>query len=214
MGLRDEIKAWTQPNGLVSERAINPLNDTTGNGLLNLSLYYIALWNRKELIASDREAFHKTVKTCATSTLFSVPLNRSPTKIGDQNGWDDYIGVTTASLFLVDSFAYDIYQYGKASGWVYNNVDMGIFSFKAWFGRNPAVCAHFMLCGGKRLSWLERLSMKAFIYFRSEDATSQILAWCMSAAMVYSAQGPSTINLKPFLSQYLDPNHPIVRYWV
>lgn len=212
--LRDEILQYTQPNGLVSERTINPANDTTGNGLLNLSLYYVALWNRREVLYTDREAFNRVVRSCACSSLFPVPLNRSPTKLGDQNGWDDYIGVATASVLLGSDLAHQIYAYGKQSHMVFNNVDMGEFSFKAWFGRNLGVASHLILCGGRDLSLLENLALRASIRFRSSDASSQILAWLMNTAMVYRGLRSDSFDIKEALSQYLHPEHPIVRYWV
>lgn len=212
--LRDEIKLYTQPNGLITERTLNPSNDTTGNGLLNLSLYYALLWNRKELLPLDKDEFHRVVKTCACVPSFPVPLNRSPTKIGDQTGWDDYIGVALASLLLGDSYAMDIYEYGKSSGWMFNNVQVGEFSWSAFFGRNPAISAYFMLCGGKDLSYLERLAMQIHICCRSSDATSQILAWCMNTALLIRGVKVKNFDIDGALKKYLSIEHPIVKYWV
>jgi hypothetical protein len=235
--LRDEIEEYRQPDGLItpdSERDGMEAPDTTGNGLLYASLYYILLVRRNESIPDDVNSFEDVVHPAYTA----VPgiLNRSATKIGDQTGRDDYVGVVAASRYLKTKDAYIILNAGNRRRflifkWFYQN---GPHVWKSWMGRYPTFITFLQWVGGDAVggvtpNFLRILCTSADMFIswalRSRSATSVIIRWLQVDAILGRHWLTDTAcslwmdfigkdGMRQALEEHLGKDHPIARYWV
>lgn len=138
---------------MIAPRKQNPEIDSTGNGLLYLSLAHICAYlngfdvRPEEFCNFVRNAYEK-----------QGLLNRSRTKKDDQNGRDDYIGVCAAAkLLLLERLAWEICNAGNHRHflffkWFYKNDKPDtleitkLSTWKAWLGRQPATITHIQFC--------------------------------------------------------------------
>lgn len=209
MGLREDIVNYRQMDGLVSPN-INPTPDSTGNGLLYTSLYFILLTRRKELQTGDYADFYITVDKCQVPG-FKGLFYRSTTKTKEQEAWDDYVGLSYASVVMGSGDADNILFYGHSHkffslNYIYNDLAPGKFSMDAWFGRNPAITAHFSHCAQVKVGVFKNIISSIVLWFQRES----ILGWIMENAK--GRQG--TPNIKSYIEKELGASHPIARYWV
>lgn len=114
MSLREEIKAFTDADGLVAPGPVNPGDTrTSDNGVMFTSEYYVLLALRGELEPLDVSDWRSRTLQC-----FKEPglLCRNPVKYGvaSQEGPDDYYGVIAASSIMDPTIAQAILAYGKA----------------------------------------------------------------------------------------------------
>lgn len=234
MGLREEIKDYLQPDGLIvprQSREGEELPDSTGNGLLYLSLYHILLVRRGESRVLDYQDFERIVKSCEREAGL---MHRSPTKIFEQNSFDDYVGVCAASYHLKSRWAHRIVNYGNGAKrwpfkWIYNNLEPGKMTKQSWFGRRPDVIAHMQFSTsiitphifrviwqavaiavsdvGSDSSVIQRFLMIEVAKERSLliRMASAIWHWRLNRAWPY--------GFKQVLARHFDGLHPIVRYW-
>lgn len=232
MSFREELAAYTQPDGLISPDK-NPTPDSTGNGITYTSLAFILLMRRGEAKASDVGDFVSRIFPCFVE---SGLLDRSPTKCDEQTGPDDYIFLALASNLFNTSERYQILKYGQKSRWIffryiYNNLAPGLFTGQAWFGRQPQVPAHFMFCCGlmpgflRSIAWCVALLVSIF---KIKDSTSAMLGWAMLEAMsgmtflgtftgvlwdlAFRRAWPG--GMKAVLEAHLGTEHPVAKYWV
>lgn len=237
MSLRDEILEYQQPDLLVVPK--NEVNgqerqDTTGNGLLYTSLYYILLYEHKELTEQDRQDFDRIVRSCMQEPGL---LDRSKTKPEDQNSRDDYIGVCVASRLMQLAISHDICEYGKTHGplwfkWYYKNTNekssLSVF-FRAWFGRWIEVPALIQKCAFYKPNIFRRL----YVFFKlltssvNDDVSCLINSLiCIAfrrqshlmdfSIMLYQIRlhKKHENGLKSVLERLLEPQHPIAKYWI
>ena len=194
MGLRDEIEAsYIDENGLVSAFPVMGRGrDSGGNQLGITALYFLQLFRRGE--ARDpklSDQFRAIVKACNAGS--AGLLNRSPTKLGDQEGWDDYILVAAASGINALNLpaAPQIFMQGRNNLYCYDNVDPDkplikqLFS-SAFFGRFPPFMAHVGFCAGSPPSFFQCLlwSFGVVSAAFSRDATARVLAYAMVESMM------------------------------
>lgn len=114
MSLREEIKPFTDVDGLVAPYPVNPTDhNTSDNGPMFTSEYYLLLALRGELEASDVQDWRDKILQC-----FKEPglLCRNPVKYGvaSQEGPDDYYGILAASSVLDHTIAEAVLAYGQA----------------------------------------------------------------------------------------------------
>lgn len=114
MSLREEIKPFTDVDGLVAPYPVSPTDhNTSDNGPMFTSEYYLLLALRGELEASDVQDWRNRILQC-----FKQPglLCRVPVKYGviSQEGPDDYYGVLAASSILDPIIAESILAYGQS----------------------------------------------------------------------------------------------------
>lgn len=236
MPLRDEIENYRQPDGLISPQK-TPTADSTGNGLSYLSLYMHLLNRLRDLTISDVKSFLDTTNNCQLKqstgdgrfVYISGIFNRSPTKIHDQNGFDDYVLMSWASSAL----ARTIVNAGKSWFWTYNNVDFNKVTFQSCFGLRPQVVAHFYWCALDRPNIFWRFGWAMSIIFQSlfglSDSTASVIAYAMVDASLldtdplvryasklfkqrFNKQWGSD-SLKNALFGYIGKDHPIAIYW-
>lgn len=242
MSLRDEVGQYRQSDGLVSPEK-NPTLDSTGNGILYTSLYFVALVLRGLARKEDLKDFEDTISRCRAlvyggfNTYFPINgcYNRSGTKLDDQNGHDDYIGLALASKLMKTQHAADILNHRRLySGLfksVWNNREPGNFTTQAWFGRMPDVVAHFIWCAGERPNVLRRaywsITLVTAALFNIKDSTSAMLSWCRymaaddSCPMVRLARWVFEARFKKVwpcgmaqvLGVHFRPEHPLSIYW-
>lgn len=161
----------------------NPQRNSSGNGLLYTSFYIIYLY-KSGLISLDHINIFRNISLAGCQVEAGL-FKRAPTKY-DQEGIDDYIGISTACYVLKTREVIDIYNYGKANDWVFNNVVPGKFSFSSWFGRFPQFVAHLHYCAGVEPSFFLRLYLAGSIFLSAlapkNHHDQRTLSWLMIQA--------------------------------
>jgi len=236
MNLQNDIAEYRQPDGLISPQK-NPTPDSTGNGLSYLSLYQKLLERIGIITPLDIKSYYETVLSCQMKIKtgdwkeVSIPalFNRSITKVGDQNGFDDYVLIAWAN----QNMASLIWCMGNIRWWKFNNVDYNKFTWSSWFGWRPQVIAHFYWCATLRPNIFWRLGWVASIIFTSlfslKDSTASVLGYAMVDAASKDKAWLVRLASKVFknrfrkvwasdslswaLQVYLGPQHPIALYW-
>lgn len=239
MSLKGEIKDWRQDDGLVTPK--NELLgqesiDSTGNGLLYASLYYIQLVKNGDARISDLIEFDAMVSRCLSIQGF---LNRSESKgSSEQTGHDDYIGVCAASYLLRSKVALNLIDAGNRKWfiffkWLYKNNDpvrrdiLSLDTWRAWFGRMPwNICAMQYSTGLIKPHFLRRVFLALSILLCSMTSSSVLQAYCRLqcvgercfmvnlASIVFNWRVDNNGGMANIIALELDRNHPIVRYWV
>lgn len=242
MGLLDELEQYRQPNGLYSNQP-HPENDSSGNCIAITSL---ALWLANRL-GEFREPkniqriidFDKEIHACEVYA-YSGLLNRSPTKIDDQQGWDDYVALLTTSGKNVTNLPIcnRILNRSKKLLCSFNNVDPGVFTFKSCFARYPQFLAHLRFANNLAPNIFFKLLWAVGVFFASfaKSPTSIILNYMMIEAMngsslictmasVFWSRKMRNQDMATVIGDWLSvskdaagvdlPNleHPIVKYW-
>lgn len=243
MGLRDEIEAYVDANGQVNPGPVpKDAKSKTGNGIAYTAVYNWLLFKRQEArdpsISSD---LMKVYSSCLVGGQKGL-LQRSPDKVGDQDGWDDYICLLAAgaigamNLPLVS----DIEKYGKDHLWCFNDEKPGSFSWKSFFGRNSAFIAHVAFANKKRPCIFYRIYWAIAVatagLFDKTDATARVLSFmmietmngmsgiCSFGAAVWSYRMKG-LDMRRYIGLWLSiekvngkpvPNwgHPMVKYWI
>lgn len=243
MKLLDELQEYRQPNGFYSNQK-NPGNDSSGNCIAITSLalmlaYRIGEFNNPYNLKYIRE-FEKELGECE---IIGFPglINRSPTKVKDQEGWDDYVLLlaVTGKNCLNLSIASSIHNHGKKYLWSFNNESPGKFTFKSFLGRYPIFISHtyFALnltpnlflklywCLGILLSLFSKDSTSDVLYFSVIETEHGMSLICTIAHRIRSIFKKKEI-LKNQIGLWLSvskdekgnalPNleHPIVKYWL
>lgn len=189
--MRKDFAVYTDSVGLLSNIPNPPLN-STGNGLLYTSFYYMTLYLWGVLTEDDKNQFVSVVQSCRKDSINGL-YNRSPQKT-DQEGPDDYLGIVAASCknALNVPLADQVYQYGLSTGtapfnWIYNNETPGVFTMDAWFGRQLQLPAIFSLGAGVQPPLWRKLWMIGAIQLggtsNPQDNNGVILSWCSCATM-------------------------------
>jgi hypothetical protein len=198
LALKDEIKSYVQPDGLISpDSPATP--DSTGNGLLYLSLYHILLVRSGLSRPDDFAAFNSVVSACVVrrsaagqTSFFKGLFTRSPTKVYEMESLDDYIGICAASRVLASDQAADVVMRGISHRffcfrWIYNCLSPGKFTAQSWFGRMGGVIAHFLWSADLKPNLFRRIwwavSVVSAGAFTPRDSTSVILTSLMVDTM-------------------------------
>jgi hypothetical protein len=237
--IREEIKSWTDADGLVSHSRTFPgQRNASGNGLLYTSLYYILLSRLGLLSRDDRDTFASIIVNCQVDGGL---LKRGPIH-PDQEGPDDYIGVLAASKVINVDIARRILFRARRwlpIPWHMNNTSPGSlfypdgrFNFSAIFLRFPALICHAYECAGFRPNPFLRLCRAVVLWLsgrgrRSASQDEWVLSWLILSSigepnaiekMVIEnwekrlSQSPF-LTLRSALAAALKPNHPVVLYW-
>lgn len=198
MGLLDELQEYRQPNGLYSNQR-KPGDDSSGNCIaitsLSLSLAQRIGEFRSEKSIDILEEAIRALERCELSSNSGL-LNRSPTKLGDQEGWDDYVLLLSAmgNSGLAEPICARVLEHGKTNFICYDNVNaqmpkfQAIFS-KAFFGRYPQFWAHAKIANGEmpfifwRLTWAIGVALSGL----STDVTTTILNHEMIRTMAHDS---------------------------
>lgn len=240
--LRDEIKQYTQPDGLVSPDK-NPTPDSTGNGILYLSLYHVLLFKRNECTVDDMREYQTAIAACQVKMIPGL-FNRSKTKTQEQISRDDYYGIMVVSRLYNLYFAKDIYELGRSNRYrffkyVFDNCDTGSFSFSAWLGRFLEFDCVAKVCAGQRVGIISSLKYSFGLFFtglfsiknstnvmlavlcdeviRENETLPQILAWLFFEWRVkrYWGSFENVVGANFGKDDILKGmEHPIAKYWV
>lgn len=234
MGLREDFAEYTDKDGL-----LQPWTDrSSGNGLLYTSEMFILLVKLGMARQKDYDHYFSILKSCEV-----VPglYHRSPDN-KDQQGPDDYVGITAAGLLLGTVVPKWVLDYGRDNDWVWNNLYPGTlrdrdggYHMSPWLGRQLSFLCHLFFAAKERPTLLLRLSWAVAViraaYRKREDQDAKILSWllvetfeacgiqstiCTVAAAIFKLglkrQFPDGIS--QVLSEYFqNPAHPLVRYW-
>lgn len=225
MGLREEIAQYQDADGFVTPR----IGVGSNNGILYTSEYYVLLVKLGLARHDDLYAFEQTMRKCQIEPgLFKRHPGAS-----DQEGPDDYIGLTTAAYLLGSDIAKEVLDYGKRHAFLYNNEMPGSVehtddrpNYSAMFGRSPSLIAHLYFAAGEtpsfplRLCWAVSVAYSAFR--PSSDQDSHILSSLLVSAMgdksglcAHAARlRPSESKMRQIVGDYFsDPHHPLARHW-
>ena len=169
---KESIEGFTDENGLISGNG-----DTSGNGLRYTSEYLLGLALRGLRDSSDDYNYFPTIDSCQLEHgLFS----RSPDKLTDQQGPDDYIAIISMSVWLRQKYHIWIYQYALKNNWIFLNARANEKTLKsAWFGRMQQFVAHLKYANNvipdmkQRLIWAYCVAIAP----KKDDQDSWCLAW-------------------------------------
>lgn len=216
--LRGDIIPYRDSCGLILPKKWEGTPRETGNGLLYLGIFYLLLDDVNE---EDEKKFTEIVRSCYEQTGL---LNRNPGQNDNLNGHDDYIGVCAASLKLNSPVGLEIYDYGKAHNWCYNNVEPSKFTLRSWFARMPWNITHITRCAKKSLFFpIEIVEKLTTIIGISSEASSNILTWCRLKSTdgwvwnIIKRIWTYRINKKygsiqGLFAEYFGLDHPLVKY--
>lgn len=230
MGLMEELESYRQPNGLYSNQ-INPGNDSSGNCI---AITALAMWlafrtgnlrNPKSWMTLN--SVYNSIKECLVPG-YSGLLNRSPTKLDDQEGWDDYMILTAAMARNALNFPIcnRILDHGKLNIYCFNNVTPPRMTWQSFLGRYLQFIAHLHFCVAERPSLLSRIGWSLGVMFSSfsSDPSSIVInsmtieamgeqSWlCSNAASFWLLVNKKKI--KKNVAKWLGSDeHPIVKYW-
>lgn len=163
MSIRDDFAAYSI-RGLVSGNRSPGV--VSGNALLFSAEKLFVLEQNGELTYQDKLDFINAVKEeCEVRPGL---YRRSRDFNSDQEGPDDYVGLTAASALIGSDIASSVLEYGKSHSfpglpsWVdyyYCNVPNPTTNerFEAYLGRQPQLIAHFQYCNKERPALWRRL---------------------------------------------------------
>lgn len=211
--MRDQFAQYIDRDGLVQPMAYPPNFNASGNGLLYTAEMYIILARTHVLNAHDLKKFESIIMSCEVERGL---LKRSPTH-GDQEGPDDYIGVTAASYILNrtsdnmsgmwrNDIAQRILEYGErvkveyppclSFNYVYNNVKPGTSkhpdgrtNWSALFARMPQVVAHLKLAAKQQPSTIEMFVWQQSVMGCHDKPKNDQTARILSWLMVMTGHG-------------------------
>jgi hypothetical protein len=178
--MQKAIVPYEDQNGLVSGKQ----GTQSGNAVMFTAEWILTLGQEFLPDAYDKkEFFLKQIDekyTIVPGLYRRAPLGQPFSS--DVNRWDDYIGLARVSL----RHAADIVAYGEEHDWYFAPGD-ALFDPAAWFGRSPAIVAHFYWCIGKRpplwqrLVWALAIATSGWTNPESQDA------WRLSYLMIQAA---------------------------
>lgn len=227
MGFREEVIAhFMDEEGLVSG-VRDPGKWTSGNGLLYTGIFYTLLCLRREVQPGDMERFKKTVNLCYVdrgSQVFPGLLERND-KRPDLQAHDDYHGVVTASALLNTRHVHDVFAWGYANNWSYNNVDPEKWTFRTWHGRFPGQVAYYTMAARENPGVFGPCVLASKITTNAladpADAGGKILVWLMiegvkgqhalcdeAGRFWYERMRRDYGSLGALFAKYFGPHHP------
>ena len=241
--IRDGFTQYTDANDLVSQskQLPSPGRSTgAGNGVLFTAEELIFFAKRKFSSDADRRRLVNIVQS-----LQAAPglINRNPPNgyHDDQEGADDYVGLTAAAHILggdADIISKAILAYGDVHGWFMNNArrdssldNSGKRNVSAIFLRFPQYIAHFHWCAGLPADPLSETVWAAVMAngARGDETAGKIaLEWLMlqclpeNASLVAKTGAMTWVRnfdhnysgeIGTVLARYFNnPQHPLARF--
>lgn len=205
---------------------------SSGNGLRYTSEYYILKFRYGLFTKEDQTEFSRIVNSCSIQKGLLCRIPGDP----GQQGLDDYVAVSTASMIFELFFAEDFKLYGLKNWNVYNNPNPGHFSWRAWFGRFPGLLAHFYYSSNDVPSWFKTASWTLSVLFCALTAKDSQDEWVLSSHLIiaYEWSGSRTWiqdqvchiwrgkfrkqwgidGMSKLLEKYFGHKHPLSKYAV
>jgi hypothetical protein len=196
---REAFGSFSDDNNLLQPGRNPSISRGAGNGVLYTSEEMIYLSKMGAITGNDRRQFVALVRSLqATEGL----INRNPPSgyHDDQEGPDDYIGLTAAAHVLggeAQKIADEVASYGDSHLWFMNNVRQGSSldnggqrNISAFFARFPWYIAHFHHCAGHSSNPIFETAWAAFIAKgarENDSADGLVLQWLMIQCLPPSA---------------------------
>lgn len=239
--LRDEIKDYTDGDGLVAPGLSKGAYRSSDNGVMFTSEYYIMLHKLMDIQTQDYKDYYQLIVACEEDIGL---LCRAPGDKG-QEGPDDYYAVLSASQVLgIPEFASVILHYGYITkGW-FNNENPGTIyrtdgktiNWEAFLWRQLQMW-FAALCAARENRWyhlpLSIYSALVILYtglrnLPKTDADSRRLCWHLIQATVprsFLCRLASKVwyrklyldypnGMRGVAQQYYQDGHPFREYWV
>jgi len=231
--LRYDILNYTDADGLVApNKCASTDRGVSGNGVLYTAELVAILASRGELLDSDKDRWRAAMKGCMV-----VPglVERGPTKIGDQEGPDDYVGYAVGA-FLCDPDAAGavIQRAWDWNGFLNNEVHGstrhpdGSINWSAFLIRQPALVALYYYAAGKKpIVPLRMFSALSLALSGFSDPGNVMLSWMRMqvvgeqdwmhrlASWIWKKRLRSSYpnGMQDVAAKYFQAGHPFVQYW-
>lgn len=163
------IDLYTDKNGFICEKKGQK---HTGNGVLFSAELMLLLKQKGWLTKADKEAYSKHVRKCFINEM----LYRAPNLLDKQESVDNHLGLALGSMICDKSLAAQILEWGRTNKvtkkigpipikvpYVFNNLEPGTWSDKAWIGRQPQVIGALKLAAGEELDTIQQAACAAAI---------------------------------------------------
>ncbi len=243
MILREEIKLFTDADGLISPYNLERPGETTnasGNGVLYTGEYIALLKRLGELNELDSITFFQTMLKCMPHAIGL--LHRSPTH-PDQQGPDDYVGFFVGCYVTGNKeLAQSVINYGWDHYGFFNNENPGSyyhkdgrFNWSALLIRQPQLICLAYWAAGKEPNIIFIIYVMFVILFAGRnkpvgDVDSRLLSWLLiqvaienSRLCLWAAKLWTNRLLKTYPNGMKDvaniafgnrnPEHPFAKYW-
>jgi hypothetical protein len=200
MGIFEDLKAWTDADGLVAPRPCDPNgHSASGNGVLFTSETMVIASIVGALTSPEAGNYLNTMGKC-----FKIQglLCRGPFQ-PDQEAADDYIGLAAGLASIADGskfpirnayaniIAAQVLNYGAKNPvkgffglpfrYVYNNVNPGQWDPQAWLGRMQNVLVLYSYVLGRKIALWSKIWLSAAClmgaFAQKTDTDARILSW-------------------------------------
>lgn len=239
--MRNSFGRYCDANGLIGLEENPGINIADGNGVLFTSEALVYLSRTGKANEGDRRRLVGVIRSLQAKPGV-INRNPPPGYHETQEGWDDYVGLTTAARVLggeARALAQEVLEHGRTSlpPWFYNNEREGLrdhtgaYNIRATFGRAPWYIAHFYWCAGETPPEHLQMAWAACIGSYGPDAEDYggwILQWLMIQALPDDApllcRSAARAWMKRFRARFpegirgamagyfRDPNHPLIRF--
>ena len=142
------------------------------NGVLFTAELMLLLKQKGWLTKEDKELYSKHVRKCFINEM----LYRAPNRLDEQESVDNHLGLALGAMLCDKSLAAQILEWGRTNKvtkkigpipikvpYVFNNLEPGKWSDKAWIGRQPQVIGALKLAAGEELDAVQQAACVAAI---------------------------------------------------
>lgn len=220
MTMRQDFEACGGAYGLICRF---PGEQTTDNGALFTTEYYLILKRMNFLLSSDLDNYKQIMEDCMQSDGMS---QRKP---GDnsQDSPDNMIALAVGSKAFGTNFAQRMLAYGRTTfpKYVYNQPNPGKFTWSAWMGRMPGLIGFMKICAGEKANPLELLCLYAGVIITmlqphsntSDKLLTQIMLEQMPDSLIKRLWNKYIKNayggINGVCQIYFPTNSPFRAYW-
>lgn len=233
-----DIQEYIDADGLVTPRKCLPTDrGITGNGVLYTAELVALLAKRGELSPQYRQAWIDVMRKCQI-----VPglITRSPVKMDDQEGPDDYVGYAVGAYICNPAMAQEVIDYGWKNKGFFNNEVPGTIrrkdgkiNWSAFLIRQLQLIALFYYAAGKKPCMFLRMFSAVTIAISGlgvgvEHSDPRFLTW-MRIQVVGDKDWMHRLatkiwmrrlkkqyanGMKDVAERYFEPGHPFATYFV
>ena len=235
-----DLEPYTDRYGLVHTRSVDPTlkEPTTLNGVCYTGEALALMLSLKS--PGIEEGWLQMLAALRSCELEPGLYQRLPKKLGvtDQEGPDDYMGALAGFSGIRECRAADdMIAYGKRTGFIYNNVNPGKFTFSAFMGRFPQIIGQMYWAAHRKGPPLSTAWAIASILFslrrhwsKDQDGyrfsallilthwnllpSEQSSAFNAAARLWWNALFNMGYDMGEIVGRYIgDPTHPLARLW-
>ena len=214
-----QVAEWREPTWKIVSNQKNPTDKSSDNGQLFTAEYIVNCAH-----ASDQVSMFQSFMTACQIKPGLYSKYPGDT---DLNSWDNYTGIVAASVKLGLTLHKDVYAYGQANEWTWNNTSAPTPS--AILGRYPAFVPFLEMANGVTPSLSDQILFAASCIASACTAKSNTSGKCLQYLMNKSVFGKHRVvdvsiflwsiimqarygSLKGLYAVYFGPSHPFSIY--